>query len=239
MWNHNEKTKPTIWLERIADSNVSNRLNIIHNEVEALFKVSSNDDLDKSARKKMMDSVRDIEINAMITYSSVTDSIEILLEKQETYFSLLAHGDTGFPLVFKTTNRTQTPVRPPSSQNRTPHLQIFILPFTHSQRRQQAPPPSSVQVSISEIPHPWLARTNPGRNKSSRRWTWVLGNICKSENTSVPPVYFTRHSITFIRPLGAWSSLFCSSRNPNPSSRLDLIQKLFKSTLTCHQTVHV
>ena len=114
MITDNNNTKHTTLLERIADSEARNRLKLIHNEVVALFKVTSDDKPHESVRQKMMDSVKDLEINAMITYSSVIDSIDIphhtnkvegdKLEKKENYFSLLGHGNTGLLLVFKLTS---------------------------------------------------------------------------------------------------------------------------------------
>ena len=99
------------WIKRITDSDVSKRLSQIHNEVVELFNVNSAAVLSESACKSMMDSVKDFEVDTMIIYSLVTESIatlhhtskigEEILNKEETYFSLLGHGATTYPLVFK------------------------------------------------------------------------------------------------------------------------------------------
>ena len=62
----------------------------------------------------MMDLVKDLEVDTMIKYSSVTESIVTLhhtskiggdiLNKEETLFSLLGHSTTAYPLVFKPTS---------------------------------------------------------------------------------------------------------------------------------------
>ena len=70
--------KHDTWLKRITYLNVSRRLNLIHNEVVELLIVDSVVDLTESVYKSMMDSVKDLEVDMMITYSSVTNSIATL-----------------------------------------------------------------------------------------------------------------------------------------------------------------
>ena len=86
----------------------------MHNEVVELFNVNSTVDLSESARKSMMNSVKDLELDTMITYSSVTNIIVTLhhaskirgdiLNKENAYFSLLGHDTTSYHFVFKLTS---------------------------------------------------------------------------------------------------------------------------------------
>ena len=106
--------KHDTWLKRITDSDVSKCLNQIHNEVVKLFSVNSAVVLSESACRFVMDLVMDLEVDTMITYLLVTKSIVTLhhtskvggyiLNKDETYFSLLGHSATSYPLVFKPTS---------------------------------------------------------------------------------------------------------------------------------------
>ena len=108
-------TKPSTWRQRIAESDESIRINLVHNEVVAMFQVDDADVLDgeikESARKPMIDKAKDLPIDIMMFPSPVTDGLTILhntskvggtiLDKHETYFSLMGGGDTAIPLVYK------------------------------------------------------------------------------------------------------------------------------------------
>ena len=70
--------KHNTYLKRITDSDVSKHLNQIHNEVVELFNVNSAAVLSKGACKSMTNSVKDLEVDTMITYSSATKIIATL-----------------------------------------------------------------------------------------------------------------------------------------------------------------
>ena len=125
-------SSPTTWLERVKDSEVSKRLNHIHDEVVEIFKVN-NDDLEddqlkESARKRMMDEVKDLPLDTMITLSPVTEGIDVLhhtsklggdiLDKKEVYFSLLGYSESALPVAYKPSSiLTVTEVQCPTWTN--------------------------------------------------------------------------------------------------------------------------
>jgi hypothetical protein len=107
--------KPTTWLERLEGDEVSVRLNRIHNEVVNQFKITQDrldgDKLSDISIERMMTSIADLPLDAMITFCPVSDNIDVLhhtskiggdiLNKVITYFSLTGAGETAVPVVYK------------------------------------------------------------------------------------------------------------------------------------------
>ena len=108
-------TKPETWLQRITESEVSQSLNRIHNEVTDLFKVKpehlDGNELKEDIMEKLLASVVDLPLDTMATVCPVTDNIEILhhttklgsdiLNKEVIYFSLMGKGKTAVPVTYK------------------------------------------------------------------------------------------------------------------------------------------
>ena len=107
--------KPKTWLQRIKDFDVSQSLNLIHNEVMNLFKVKpehlDGNDLKQDIMEMMFASVADLPLDTLATVCPVTDNIEILhhtmklggeiLNKETIYFSLMGNSKTVIPVTFK------------------------------------------------------------------------------------------------------------------------------------------
>ena len=129
MSSANASTKPSTWRDRIARSDESMRINLIHNEVVAMFKTSNDNVLDnkikENARKMMLDEAKDLPVDIMMFPCPVTNGMSIvhhttkvggtILDKEEFYFSLAGAGDTAIPLVYKPTALlTVTEITPPT-----------------------------------------------------------------------------------------------------------------------------
>ena len=109
--------KPSTWLERISSSDVSNRLNLVHNEVVAMFSPTNdkihNGEIKESAGKLMLDEAKDLPIDTMMFPSPVDKGMTVvhntakvggtILDKNEIYFSLAGASDTAIPLVYSPT----------------------------------------------------------------------------------------------------------------------------------------
>ena len=108
-------TKPSTWAERISKSETSVQLNLIHNEVTELFKITpemlNGGDFKENVVDKMMTVVGDLPIDTMITSSPVSEGIDLLhhttklginlLNKEIIYFSLTGKAKTVIPVVYR------------------------------------------------------------------------------------------------------------------------------------------
>ena len=107
----NSDSKPKSWSETFTLTEESVSLNKIHKEVVDLFKVTDANELDESSRQKMIDSAKDLPLDAFIIKSPVDESIQVLhhcskiggdlLNKESIYFSLYGAEFTAIPVVFK------------------------------------------------------------------------------------------------------------------------------------------